>query len=260
MFTVHNDSLHRPSERAEHAFKQQQLFNRILTGLMILLAGLGVWNILELAALIRSDAQDLADISSILNHPSSRIIFLVAFITLVVYLYKEIKWGDAGFAMSFFLAPLLFFALVPVMSAEVQPAEENMAVKITLNYCEPGAIEGGEVLNNDACTLVDPASQQVFLTESNPMEGDPEWLSPNSQDDFGSSWSVQARGEFRVYFLLAQDSMEHCESAPLTSSEPSPERLGHSCLEQDGQAWMVQPYETNTAEGGRLIVYQEAAP
>lgn len=260
MFTMRDGSLYRPSERAEHAFRLQTRFNKIIFAMMAIIVILGVWNIIVLAGTIGGGAVDLSETDSILSHISSRLMILASLITLALYLYKEWKWGEGGFAMAFFLAPLLFLALVPAMSAEVQPAEESMQVKFTLNHCDPGAIEGGEVLNSADCTLVNPAEMTVFMTASDPMEGDPEWLEPDAQDSIGVGWNVETHGMFRVYFLLEQDSIEQCESARLSTSVSSRDRFGHHCLEQDGQAWLVQAFETSPDEGGRLTMFQEVAP
>lgn len=260
MFTMRDDSLHRPSDRAEQAFRQQTRFNRIIFVLMVIIALLGVWNIFVLVSIIREGAVDLAKNGTIMDHLSSRLIILTSLVTLSLYLYKEWKWGEGGFAMAFFLAPLLFLGLVPVMSAEVEPAEEPMQVKFTLNQCEPGAIEGGEVLDSSLCVLVDPAETTVYMTASDPMDGEPDWLTPDAQDSIGFGWNVEARGKFRVYFLLEQESVEQCESSAISTSVSSRERHGHHCLERDGQVWLVQAYETSSVEGGRLTMYQEIMP
>lgn len=259
MFTMRNDSLHRPSDRAEADFRRLSHFNKIILGMMIVLVILGVWNIIVLAATIRSEAVDLADSGSIMSHISSRLIILAALVTLALYLYKEWKWGEFGFSMAFFLGPLLFLTLVPVMSAEVEPAEESMVVKFTLNHCAPGGIEGGEVLDSSKCTLVDPADYTVYMTDSEPVNGDQEWLTPDTQDSYGSGWQIVTRGRFLVYFVVEQPSLDQC-NARISTSVPASERRGHHCLERDGKVWLVQAFETSAAEGGRLIVYQEFAP
>lgn len=232
----------------------------LVYSLLGVLVVLGIWNVLTLASLIRTDsARDLADISSIGGHISSQLILWISLLTLAIFIFKEWKWGERSFAVVYFLAGLFFLAMVPVMSAEIEPAEESMVVKFTLNSCEPGAIEGGELLNSSLCTLVDPADTTVYMASEEPVNGDPEWLTADTQDSFGSGWQVEARGKFRVYFLLEQSSIEQCESR-LTTSVFAPDRLGHNCMEQDGTAWLVQPFDTSAAEGGRLIVYQEIAP
>lgn len=261
MLTNSEYSFLQPSEKAVHNFRRLKQANTVVYALLGVILLLGIWNVLVLASLIRSDsATDLADIGSIRSHISSQLIMGVSLITLAIFIFKEWKWGERSFAMVYFLAALLFLGLVPVMSAEMEPIEESMAVKFTVNHCEPDSIEGGEVLNSSGCLLVDPTDTTAYMTTSDPTSGDPEWLSPNSQDSFGSSWQVDARGRFRVYFLLEQNSMEHCTSAPISTSVPPRERYGHHCLERDGEVWLVQAFETSAAEGGRLIVYQEVAP
>lgn len=251
----------KPSTKAAHNFKRLQQANMLVYALLGVLVILGIWNVLAVASLIRTDAAtDLADIGSISSHISSRLIMWVALITLAVFVFKEWKWGERSFSAIYFLAPLFFLAMVPVMSAEVQPNEETMVVKFTLNHCEPGAIEGGEVVNSDLCTILDPEDTTVYLSASNPTDDDVEWRAPNSGDSFGNGWQVDARGRIRVYIMFAQDSLDQCESITMTTSVMPRERLGYQCIERDGKAWLVQPYETSSVEGGRLIVYQEVTP
>ena len=260
MLTRPDYSFLQPSEKAVQNYRSLKQANIVVYALLGVLVVLGIWNVLTLASIIRADtAIDLADTGSISSHISSRLILWISLLTLGIYIFKEWKWGERTFAAVYFLAGLFFLAMVPVMSAEMEPAEENMVVRFTLNYCTPGAIEGGEMLDSSLCTLVDPADYTVFMASENPVSEDPEWLTPNAGDSFGHGWQVEARGKFRVYFLLEQPSAEQCDSA-LTTSVASPERHGHHCLERDGKTWLVQAYETSANEGGRLTVYQEVEP
>lgn len=261
MLTRSDYSFLKPSEKAAQNFRRLQQANIVAYALLAVLVLLGIWNIIALSSLMRSDtATDLADVSSIRGHISSQLITALALITLAFFIFKEWKWGERSFSMVYFLAPLFFLAVVPVMSAEVEPAEDGMVVKFTLNACEPGIIENGQVMDSSLCSLADLADTSVYMTHADPMEGDPEWHAPDMRDSFGSGWNVEARGRFRVYFLLEQNSMDQCTSAQIATSVFAQSRQEQNCLERDGQAWLVQPYETSTVEGGRLIVYQEVAP
>ena len=251
----------KPSEKAIHNFRRLQQANTVVYALLAVLVLLSIWNVITVASVIRSSSTtDLVDVGSIRSHISSQLITWVALIALAVFIFKEWKWGERSFSMIYYLAPLFFLAMVPVMSAEIEPAEESMSVKFTLNYCEPGAIEGGEVVDSTLCALVDPADTTVLMTSADPMDSDEEWRTPDSGDSFGNAWQVEARGKFRVYFLLQQGSMDTCTSANVATSVIEQERQGHTCLEREGRAWLVQPFETSTIEGGRLIVYQEMEP
>lgn len=253
-------SFHEPSASAKHTFRRLRQANTIVFVLLGLLVVLGIWNVLTLAELIRADARDLAEIGSIRSHISSQLITWVSAITLIVFVLKEWKWGERTFGGVFLLTGLLFLWLVPVMSAEVEPELETMQLRVMINHCQPGGIEGSMVVDSSLCTLAPPESVEMFMTTSDPLDGDPEWLEPDNISDFGPEWIVEVRGKFRVYFLIEQQSMEQCTDSRMTTSVPSAEQHGHHCLEQDDQVWMVQAYETSAVEAGRLTVYQEVDP
>lgn len=260
MFSVQNESLHRPSERAERDFRRQKLFNNIILGLMIFMAIMGVWNVITIASIIRDGAVDLADTAAILSHISSRIIFAAGAVTLVLIIIKEWKWGDPGFATAFVLAPLLFLVLVPVMSAELQPNEESMHLEATFTQCEPGGIEALEAQDNSLCEIVGSDSGRIFMSGSNPADGSPELLEPDVMQPDRAGWDVEARGEFKVYFMLQQESMDACESSQFTTSASREATTNHNCVEIDGTAYSSHSFVTSNLAGKWFSVYQEAAP
>lgn len=159
--------------------------------------------------------------------------------------------------MVIFLGPLLFLYLVPVMSAEVEPTEESIQVEFTLQHCQPGGIEGGELVDNSLCEFVPLEEGDVYMSASDPMDGDAEWLEPDNISDRRATWNVEARGEFVVYLIVSQDSIAQCEESRLTTSVQQQERRGHTCMEQAGQAWLVQPFVTSEIKTSWLLVYQE---
>lgn len=260
MLTMRDQTVHHRSATAEHTFRRLHQANIVVFVLLGLLLLLGIWNVWTLTSIIRSDARDLADVGSIHSHISAQLITWVSIVTLAVFVFKEWRWGERSLGGVFVLAGLLFLWLVPVMSAEVEPTEESMQVAFTLNHCEPGAIEGSTLVDSSLCLLVSPDNMTMFMTASDPLDGDPEWLAPDEVTQFGAGWNVEARGRFRVYFLLEQDSIEQCRESRLVTSVPPRERYGHQCLEQDGQVWLVQAYETSHVETKRLIIYQEVEP
>lgn len=246
-----------PSERAQRNYEKLDRANKICYALLAVIGVLGIWNIIEVTALIRAGARDLADISSIMDHISSRLIVGLAVVALAVFLFKEWKWGDRGFGGVYFLAGLLFLGLVPTMSAEIQPAEEDVLVSLTLNQCEAGAIEGSSVLDSSLCLLQEPGSYNVVLAEANPMENDAKRLEPISQDSVGVNWTIVARGTVRVYAMVEQPSLESCEASKVVNNTAE---YGHFCMEDGGTAWLVQPFEASAATGNRLVLHQEPAP
>jgi len=259
MLSLRNPKLLEASSTAAQTFRRLHVSNRVCYALLGLIALLGIWNILSVATLIRgANTPDLADASSILSHPSSRLIWIVSAITLAIFVFKEWKWGERGFAMVFFLAALLFLVLIPTMSAEVEPKNEAMMLELTYSLCQPGGIEDGKLLNADRCEIETPAEGEVFLSDADPTSRDTTWLKPDRYQSGFTRWNIEARGRFRVYFIIQQPSMDHCETAQVAVSKNT--TAEHSCFEQDGAVWMVVPFETSAVESGYLTLYQEVAP
>lgn len=246
-----------PSQRAQENYRKLELFNKICYGLLAVMVVLGIWNIIEVATLIRSGVRDLADIASIMDHISSRLILGVGAVALAIFIFKEWKYGERGFAGVYFLAALLFLGLVPTMSAEIQPAEEDLLVSLTYNVCDPDAVEGGVVIDSSLCLLQEPDNYNVMLAASNPQESDAERQAPGGQDSVGVNWTINGRGNVRVYAMVEQQSLEICESSKVANNTDG---YGHFCMEEDGTAWLVQPFEVSSATGNRLVIHQEFAP
>lgn len=261
MLTTRNMTFHEPSASAERTFRRLRQANivvYVLIGLIVLCA---IWNVITVADMIRGvSTPDLADVGSIRTHISARLVTILSIVTLAVFAFKEWKWGERSFTMFFLLTPLLFLFLVPVMASEVEPTEEAMGLEFSINLCRPGGIEGGELMDRSLCDIAPLEEGQVFLATSNPMDGDTEWIAPEGLTDRQARWNVVGRGEFVVYYLFAQNSMEQCETARTTTSVSPHERRGYQCLEQDGQAWLVQPFVTSALKTGWLVLYQEVVP
>lgn len=251
--------IYAPSASAEHSYRRLRQANIAFYVLLGIMAIIAIWSVLTVIAMIRGGASDLADIQSIQEHISTRLMNATAIAALALFAFKEWKWGDRSFGMVFILAPFVFLWLVPVMSAEVQPAEEPMQLAFTLNHCEPGAISGTVLVDSSLCLLVNPDTVDVYMTTSDPIDGNPEWLAPDGRNSFGAEWNVDARGKFRVYFLMEQPHIDQCH-ARLVTSVPQRERYGHHCLEQDGKVWLVQAFESSNVENRRLNIYQEVEP
>lgn len=250
----YQDSIYKPSETAIQSYRNLHQANRIFYASLGVLVVIGIWNVFYVASLIRSGVTDLAEIGEVSTHISSRLITLVAVLALALFIYKEWKWGDRGFVMAYPLAALLFLWLVPVMSAEIQPEEESMVVMFTLNECEPGAIQDGQLADSSLCELIAPDSYNVQLATSNPFDNDAEILASASEDSFGHGWPVEARGRFQVYFMVEQPSMEACQNIEFVTNQMGVSLGGNDCLEHEGAVWKVYPFVTSTEEGGRLSV------
>lgn len=250
-------SVYGPSARAEHNYRRLRQANIAFYAILGLMAILGVWNVIAVAEMIRGGVTDLAFVDSIQNHPSARLINYLAIAAVVIFAFKEWKWGDRSFGMVFVLGLLLFLWLVPVMSAEVQPTEEQIRLDVTYTLCAPGGIEGGQVLDSDKCELVTMNDDIIWMSASNPTDGDSELLPPDNVRPNLASWNITARGNFSVYFMLPQDSVEACESTLFTTSVLPADAIGHYCLEHNGNAYSVHPFTTNSEANRWFTIYQE---
>lgn len=261
MLSLKNLDLLNESSSAQQTYRKLHIANRICQVLLVVLVLLGIWNVIAVASLIRGvNAPDLADVGSILTHLSTRLIWIVSAIALAFYLFKEWKWGERGFPMVFFLAGLLFLVLVPTMSAEIEPAEEPVTLDLTYAICESGALADSTLVDADKCEISRPAEGDVFLGDSNPIDGDVNWIDPNRFESGYTRWNLDTRGRFTVYYMVKQPSMEHCETAQIATSVNPDERRDHDCFERDGAAWLVMPFETSAVDSGYLTIYQESAP
>lgn len=253
-------SVYAPSARAEQNYRRLHRANLAFYAILAVMAILGVWNVISVASMIRGGAVDLADVSSITEHPSARLINILAIVALIVVIVKEWKWGDRNFAIVGFLGILLFLWLVPVMSAEIQPAEDQVRLDITYTQCAPGGIEGSSDLDTSLCEIADMNSVTMFMAASNPLEGEVELLPPDAVQPNTAQWNVTARGHFTVYFLVEQDSIEACEAARFTTSASSRDEVAHHCLEQGGVAYSAHPYTTDVDANSWFTIYQEREP
>lgn len=250
-------SVYSPSARAEHNYRRLRQANYLFYGMLVLMAICGIWNVITVAGMIRGGATDLALVESIQEHISARIISFLAIASLVVFAFKEWKWGDRSFGMVFVLGVWLFLWLVPVMSAEIQPAEEQVRLEVTYTHCLPGGIEGGEILDSSRCEIASMGEGDIFMTASDPRNGEPEILAPDRLQPNLATWNITARGHFTVYYLLPQESVEICENTAFTSSASARKAMGHYCLERDGQAYSVHPFTTNSLANAWFTIYQE---
>lgn len=260
MLSLRDPKLLEASAAAEQSFRRLHRANIVCYALLGVLALLGIWNVLVMSSVIRGEVPDLADAGSILTHISTKLIWWIALATLLLFIFKEWRWGERGFASIFFLAALLFLTLVPTMSAEVEPVQENFTLEMTYARCEQGGIEGEMLLDADKCDIVTFGEGGAFLSKSDPGVGDGDWLAPAEIQRGFAKWNVEARGRFKVHFILPQSSMDYCETSRLVTSVPSNNRYGHHCLEQDGDVWLVVPFETSVVESGYITIYQESAP
>lgn len=245
------------SASARHSFQRLRQLNTVVFALLGVMVLLGIWCVVTLIRQESANAPDLATISPIQDHISSRLINVVGVITLLIFIYKEWRYGERSFGMVYFLLPLLAVWLIPVMAAESQAPTDTKEVEFTLNLCEPGGIEGTSVIDNRLCGQQALADGDVYLSLANPTDDDPELLEPMEILSDRARWQVTGSGEYTVYFLLRQESLDACTTARFVTGQRSGEQISAFCLERDGVAYSVHPFVTSREATGRLVVYQE---
>lgn len=257
MLTMRNQSTHMAAPSAEHNYRrlrQLDILSLILLGVM---AALAIWNLLALGSMFSSEIPDLADIGVISEHPSSRIMTAVALFAFAVVIFKEWKYGERTLGVMYLLVPMLFLGLIPTVSAELQPNPRDKMIEFTLVRCAPGGIVNGELANNEACEVADVAIEDIYLSDANPAGGDFE-LHPAIDSNQGSGrWKVTGVGNYRVYFMVKQESLEACNGSTFAARPQDTDIQQHHCIEHDGAAWSVHSMVTSYMGEGWLSVYQQ---
>lgn len=252
-----NSRLYRQSSGAVRSYKRLRQFNLISYVLLATIAVLGLWSIIIVTGASGNTVPDLADVASIRDHIIARLVTILAVVTVAIVIFKEWRYGDRGFGMVYFLTALLAMWLLPVMAAELEPPPVQLEAEFTLNICQPGGIEGGMVIDRSQCSIAPPAGLNVMMSDADPARADAVVREPNVNLDNLSRWNLEGRGQFRVYFLLEQESIAACEGLQFASDRQMAVNVTTNCIERDGAVWSVHPFVTSVNQTGRLVVYQE---
>ena len=260
MLAMRNQETHTESPTAKSNFRRLRLFDIAVGALLVLMAILAIWNILVLAGMFRSVVPDLADIAIIRDHISTRLLYFVAGLTFILFLFKEWQYGERSLGTLYVILPMLALALVPTVTDELQPNAREKTVDFTLTRCAAGSIEDGRVMDPDNCEIAAISEGEVFLADADPAGGDFELIQPAGMTSGGGRWTVTGVGNYKVYFLVRQDSMESCASSSFTNNVGPDTRLESSCIEREGAVYSVHPLITSYMGNGWLVTYQELAP
>lgn len=256
MLTMRNADMHRKSPSAEYSYRRLRQMDIAVLVLLAAMAILAFWNVSTLISMFSSDVPDLAELGVITEHPSTRLMYPVGLLALALFLFKEWQYGERTLGMWYMLLPMLALVLVPTASAELQPSVRDKVVEFTLTRCPAGAMEGDTLLDPEACSITAIHESEVFLADSDPLDGDFELLSPQSDSNGGAKWTVAGTGKYKIYFLVEQDSPEVCASSRFSSNVDAEDRLANTCLVHDGYSYSVHPFVTDYMSNGWLVVYQ----
>lgn len=260
MLVMRNRETHRESPTAESNFRRLRQFNIAVAILIIAMVVLAIWNALVLAGLFRQEVPDLADIAMVREHISTRLIYLAGGLALVLFVIKEWRYGERSLGMLYVLMPILALVLVPTMMDELQPNPRDKTVEFTLTRCAAGAIEDSRVTDPDSCEIAAISDGEVFLADSNPIDGNFELVEPHGMTSGGGRWTVTGVGSYKVYFLVKQESMDSCTDSTFTNNVGQDTRLESSCIEHEGAAYSVHPLITSYMTNGWLVTYQALTP
>lgn len=248
--------IYQTSPAAIRDHKRNSQISLVTYTLLAVIGVLGLWTILKITGVFGETVPDLADIASIRDHIVTRLVTALTVATVVIYLFKEWRYGDFSFSMVYFLVPVLALWLFPVVAAELEPDVAQFDVEFQLTRCEPGSFEGNQI-NGDNCTIVPPDEITVLMSNANPTREDAIIREPGSLFNDYARWNVEGRGEFFVYFMLQQDSMAECQGSLMASGRDTSAPYSWDCIEYEGNVWSVHKFQTSEHQTGRLVVVQQ---
>lgn len=255
MFQVRDYSVFLPSPNAERQFRLQRLLDLVIRGLIVVLIALCVWNIATLVQLRNISSQDLADVRSITDDLSTRLIWMVTLLTIALIAAREWLAGISTSGLLIPLSILLTFVLVPAAMTEIQPPLQDQTLRVVMNECPPKAIVNDRLSSMGRCNPRAIHDGDVLLAGSNPAEGTFETIDASGGGQNTIAFTMAGRGEYTVYFMFQFDDMAACENGAIFPRNESFSASNYHCVQHDGHAWMVMPHTTagNMPSGIHLI-------
>lgn len=255
MFQARDYSIFLPSPNAERSFRTLRRLDFLVYTLLGVLIVLCVWNIASLVQLRTIDIQDLADVASITDDLSTRLIWILTPVTLGVILLRQWLSGDRSFGIIFPLGALLTVILVPAMMTEIQPALQDQTLRVVMMECPPKAIVNDRLSSIGRCNPRAVEEGDVMLAISDPRDDAFDTLDEVNRAQNTITYGMSGRGTYTVYFMFRFDDTEACERSTILSRGGSYSSANHACIEHEGAAWQVLPHTTagNMPSGIHLI-------
>ena len=255
MFQARDVSIFLPSPNAERSFRRLRRLDFLVNGLIGLLIVLCVWNIAKLVQLRMTGVQDLADVTSIPDDLSTRLIWIITPVTLGVILVREWLLGERTIGVVFPLAALLTVILVPAAMSEIQPPLQHQTLRVVMNECPPKAIVNDQLTSMGRCNPRAIEGGDVMLALSDPTTGEFETIEAVGGGQNTVTYGVNGRGSYTVYFMFRFDDMEACEKSTILRRGEVFSQVKHQCIEHEGYAWNVVPHTTagNMQSGIHLL-------
>lgn len=256
MFQARDYSIFLPSPNAERAFLKLRRLDFLVNGLIGLLILLCVWNVAKLAQLRMIENQDLADVRSITDDLSTKLIWIVTPLTLAIIAIREWLIGERTFGVVYPLTALLAIILVPATMTEIQPPLEEQTLRVVINECPPKAIVNDRLSSIGRCQPFPIEEDDVILALSDPTDDSFRTLGPASGGQNTIAYTFSGRGTYTVYFMFRFDDTISCEQSTILPRGLDFSSVNNPCIEHNGSIWKVMPHTTaaNKPSGIHLVL------
>lgn len=260
MFQARDLSIFLPSPNAERSFRRLRQLDILVNSLIGVLILLCLWNVAKLVQLRMVGVQDLAEVTSITDDLSTRLIWILTPATLGVILVREWLLGERSIGVIYPLAALLTIILVPAMMSEIQPPLQHQTLRVVMNECPPKAIVNDELSSMGRCNPRAIEEGDVMLALSDPAEGSFETIEPVGGGQNTITYGLNGRGTYNVYFMFRFDDMEACEQSTILRRGELFSQVKQQCIEHDGAAWSVIPHTTSSNMQSGIHLLQVTVP
>lgn len=255
MFQVRDYSVFLPSPNAKRAFRKLRILDFVVNGLIALLILICLWNIGRLAQLRLIDNQDLADVRSITDDLSTKLIWILTPVTLGVIAVREWMIGERTVGVIYPLAALLAVILVPAAMTEIQPPLQDQTLRVVMNECPPKSIVNDELSSIGRCAPRPIDDGDVLLAVSDPANESFTTVEAVAGGQNTITYSLSGRGTYTVYFMFRFDDTSACERSTILQRGEAFSSVNYQCIEYNGEIWKVMPHSTaaNQPSGIHLI-------
>ena len=245
MYQVRDYSIFLPSPNAKRAFARLRVLDFAINGLIALMIPVAIWNIWKLVQLRAIQHQDFAAITDLRHDLSTRLIWGLAAITLVLVLTREWMSGDHTMGVIYPLGALLFLAILPTAMAEMQPRLIDHTMQIVMRECPPKTVVNGTLTSVVGCKPLAVDDGDILLATSNPVDGQFATIDAVGGGQNTMTFHVAGRGTYTVYFMFQQDSMASCQQELIFPNWGSLADASRTCMEYAGATWLVMPHTTS---------------
>lgn len=255
MFQVRDYSVFLPSPNAERAFRKLRIMDFVVNALIAVLILLCLWNIGRLAQLRLIDNQDLADVRSITDDLSTKLIWILTPVTLGVIAVREFLIGERTVGVIYPLAALLAVILVPAAMTEIQPPLQDQTLRVVMNECPPKSIVNNELSSIGRCVPRPINDGDVQLAVSDPTDDTFTTLEAVGGGQNTITYSLSGRGTYTVYFMFRFDDTSTCERSIILQRGEAFSTVNYQCIEHNHEIWKVIPHTTaaNKPSGIHLV-------